>query len=208
MAQQRVNPTRMELLRLKKRTTLAERGHKLLKEKRDGLMREFLSLVREVRELRKRVDDRLGGAQRHFILAQAAMNPQAVRLVINLSGQRLEVRARERNVMGVRVPLFDIRGGDGTSEATAYPQWETSPELDLAQALFREVLPDLLKLAALEKAAQLLAQEIEKTRRRVNALEHVLLPQLSQTTRYIRMKLEEQGRAAIVTTMKVKQAIE
>lgn len=198
----------MELLRLKKRITLAKRGHKLLKEKRDGLMREFLVLVRDVRQLRQRVDERLGRALKHFTLAQATMDPQAVRLVVDLAKQQISVNITEKNVMGVQVPVFDINyGKDKATGKQQYSWWETSPELDVAQALFREVLPDLLKLATQEKAAQLLAQEIEKTRRRVNALEHVLIPQLSDTTRYIRMKLEEQGRAAIVTTMKIKQTI-
>jgi len=197
----------MELLRLKKRTALAERGHKLLKEKRDGLMREFLALVREVKELRRHVDEQLGVAMRHFTLAQAAMDPQAVKLVTALVQKQLSLSLTEKNVMGVRVPDYEISQQDKTDDEQEYPWWETSPELDVAQELFKKILPDLLKLAAQEKSAQLLAEEIEKTRRRVNALEHVLLPQLDETTKYIRMKLEEMGRAAIVTTMKVKQKI-
>lgn len=205
MAQQRVNPTRMELLRLKKRTTLAQRGHKLLKEKRDGLMQEFLLLIREVKELRAQVDNQLGEALRHFILAQAAMDPQAVRLLSLLKLHHVSATVNEKNVMGVVIPTFNVQHEEAQD---TYSWWETSPELDVALARFQAVLPLLLKLAAKEKAAELLAQEIEKTRRRVNALEHVLIPQLATTTKYIRMKLEEQGRAAVVTTMKVKQSID
>lgn len=194
----------MELLRLKKRATLAEKGHKLLKEKRDGLMREFLELVREVRDLRDKVDEKLAGALRHFTLAQAAMDPQAVRLVSLLKLQKVSVFVAEKNVMGVKVPDFET-AYDELDEK--YINWETSPELDIAMHDFREVLPLLLELASKEKAAELMAQEIEKTRRRVNALEHVLIPQQKQTIKYIGMKLEEQGRAAIITTMKIKEAI-
>lgn len=204
MTMQRVNPTRMELLKLKKRAVLAEKGHKLLKEKRDGLMREFLALIREVKEKRVVVDDQLGIALRHFMMAQAAMDPQAVRLVSKLKLQEIIVLGVIRNVMGVRIPEFTVTQKESGAQ---YPWWETSPELDVALEVFQSVLPLLLDLATKEKSAQLLAQEIEKTRRRVNALEHVLIPQLRSTAKFIRMKLEEQARAAIVTTMKVKQSI-
>jgi len=194
----------MELLRLKKRAALAQKGHKLLKEKRDGLMREFLVLVREVRKLREQVDEKLAGALRHFVLAQAAMDPQAVRMVSLLKLQNVSAAVVEKNVMGVRIPDFETAYEELGEK---YINWETSPELDIAMYDFREVLPLLLDLAAKEKAAELMAQEIEKTRRRVNALEHVLIPQQKQTIKYIGMKLEEQGRAAIITTMKVKESI-
>jgi len=194
----------MELLRLKKRTALARKGHKLLKEKRDGLMQEFLKLIREVKDLREQVDAELGQALRHFALAQAAMDPQAVRLVQLLKLQEVSVKVSEKNMLGVKIPDFDITQKES---GEMYPWWETSAELDFAYDKFKEVLPQLLKLASQEKAAELLAQEIEVTRRRVNALEHVLIPQQEATAKFIRMKLEEQGRAAIITTMKVKQAL-
>lgn len=189
---------------MKKRTVLAEKGHKLLKEKRDGLMREFLKIVKEVKDLRNKVDEQLAEALRHFSLAQAAMDPQAVRLMSLFELQKVSATVEEKNVMGVKIPDFET-----TYEETGerYANWETSPELDVAMRNFKEVLPQLLELASKEKAAELMAQEIEKTRRRVNALEHVLIPQQKQTIKYIGMKLEEQGRAAIVITMKVKEKI-
>lgn len=204
MAAIRVNPTRMELLRLRKRASLAQRGHKLLKEKRDGLMREFLKIVREVRALRHDVDQQLSGTLQHFTLAQASMLPQAVHVLSHLQLQSVSLQVRTRNIMGVQIPEFDIsqQKSDGS-----YPLWETSPELDVALATFNDLLPKLLELAAKEKAVELLAQEIEKTRRRVNALEHVLIPRLKETIRYIRMKLEEQERAAIVTVMSLKDVV-
>lgn len=204
MAHKRVNPTRMELLRLKKRMALAVKGHKLLKEKRDGLMREFLALVREVKALRTEVDEKLSIAQRYFGKAEAVMEKQMKGILSHLELQKVTARGVERNVMGVIIPDFEVSQEESESR---YPWWETSPQLDIALEKFREVLPKLLELTAKEKAAELLAQEIEKTRRRVNALEHVLIPELAQTTKFIRMKLEEQGRAAIITTMKVKESI-
>ncbi len=204
MAEAKVNPTRMELLRLKKREALAEKGHKLLKEKRDGLMREFLKLMRQVRQLRSQVDDRLAEALRHFTLAQASMDPQAVRLLPWLKLQRVSAWVSEKNIMGVIIPDFQTNYEEMGDK---YPNWETSPELDIALVWFKKVLPLLLELAAREKAAELMALEIEKTRRRVNALEHVVIPRQKQTIKYIEMKLEEQGRAAIITTMKVKESI-
>lgn len=205
MAQQKVNPTRMELLRLKKRTVLATKGHKLLKEKRDGLMQEFLALIKEVKEKRKIVDEQLGEALRQFMLAQASMDPQAVNMVSELKLQDISATGDIRNVMGVKIPEFTVKREESGAK---YPWWETSPQLDIALKKFQAVLPLLLELATKEKSARLLAQEIEKTRRRVNALEHVLIPQLQSSSKFIRMKLEEQARAATITTMKVKQGME
>ena len=205
MAEARVNPTRMELLRLKKRTQLAKKGHKLLKEKRDGLMQEFLKIIRNAQDLRREVDTELAEALKHFVIAQASMTPQAVHLVSYIQAQRASLKVDEKNVMGVKIPDFDV---ELTETGEKYGVWETSAELDHGMVAFKKVLPKLLELAAIEKSAQMLAQEIEVTRRRVNALEHVLIPQLSKTTKFIRMKLDEQERAAIITTMAVKSAIE
>lgn len=201
---QRINPTRMELLRLKKRTALAKKGHKLLKDKRDGLMREFLAIIRQAKDLRKEVDTLLGKAAEHFVLAQAAMPAPVTDIIQSIALFSIATTVQEKNIMGVRVPQFTI---DMQSKDEHYGIWETSAELDIAMNYFRDALPLLLKLATIEKAAQLMAQEIEKTRRRVNALEYVLLPQLKTQSKYIRMKLDENERAAIITTMAVKKSI-
>ena len=204
MAQQRVNPTRMELLRLKKRTRLAQKGHKLLKEKRDGLMQEFLKIIRRAQELRREVDAELSSTLQHFVFAQATMTPQAVRMVTRVRPQEAEVSVTEKNVMGVKIPQFEVQL---TERGEHYGVWETSAELDAGMEAFKITLPKLLELAAIEKSAQLLAAEIETTRRRVNALEHVLIPQLQTTTRYIRMKLGERERQAIITIMAIKKEV-
>lgn len=205
MADIRVNPNRMELLRLKKRAALATKGHKLLKEKRDGLMQEFLKLINDVKRLRAEVDRELADAMRAFVLAEASMVPQAVQMLKHLNVQSVSVSKEIKNVMGVHIPEFEVSVKD---TGQGFGEWETASELDTGMELFRKVLPKLMKLAAIEKSAELLAQEIEKTRRRVNALEYVLIPQLKETIRYIRMKLEEQERAAILTSMVVKGKIE
>ncbi len=200
-----VNPTRMELLRTKKRTQLATKGHTLLKDKRDGLMREFLSIVREAKKLRAQVDDLLALSLRHFVLAQASMLPEAIDIVKKLKPYEISLSVSEKILMGVKTPLFAI----SFSQKDEQPGlWETSRELDIALVSFQKLLPLLLQLATVEKTAELLAKEIEITRRRVNALEYVLLPQLKSVIKYIRMKLDEQERAAIMTVMVVKRNIQ
>ncbi|MBI3251373.1 MAG: V-type ATP synthase subunit D [Candidatus Andersenbacteria bacterium] len=201
---QRINPTRMELLRLKKRTALAAKGHKLLKDKRDGLMREFLAIIRQAKELRTQVDSLLGKAAEHFVLAQASMPAAVTDIIEAIALFSISTKVQEKNIMGVRIPQFTI---DMQESDEHYGIWETSAELDIAMGYFRQALPLLLTLASIEKAAQLMASEIEKTRRRVNALEYVLLPQLKTQSKYIRMKLDENERATIITTMAVKKSI-
>ncbi|OGY37234.1 MAG: hypothetical protein A3E36_01400 [Candidatus Andersenbacteria bacterium RIFCSPHIGHO2_12_FULL_45_11b] len=199
-----INPTRMELLRTKKRATLAKKGHKLLKDKRDGLMQEFLKIVRDAKDLRARVDELLSASLKHFVLAQASMQPQAVALLQSLRPYEISLSVSQKAMMGVTIPTFAV----SLQEKDEQPGvWETSRELDIALASFQTLLPLLLQLATVEKTAELLAQEIETTRRRVNALEYVLLPQLKTNIKFIRMKLDEQERAAIMTTMAVKRKI-
>lgn len=195
----------MELLRLKKRAALATKGHKLLKDKRDGLMQEFLKIIREAKSLRERTDSLLAQAMQHFVLAQGSMLPEAIELLKSLQPYEVSLSVAEKNVMGVRIPEFDINFRESGQK---YSVWETSAELDIAMKSFQELLPLLLQLATIEKSAELLAQEIETTRRRVNALEYVLIPQLKSTIKYIRMKLDEQERAAIITSMVLKANIE
>lgn len=198
----RISPTRMELLRTKKRTQLATKGHKLLRDKRDGLMREFLSIVREAKSLRAQVDELLLGSLKHFLFAQASMLPEAVAIVRTLTPYEISLEVSERITMGVKAPEFTVSLTTNNEQPGV---WETSRQLDVALVSFQKLLPLLLKLATVEKTAELLAKEIEVTRRRVNALEYVLLPQLKSLIKYIRMKLDEQERAAIMTVMNVKR---
>ncbi|MBS4022265.1 MAG: V-type ATP synthase subunit D [Dethiobacter sp.] len=202
-----VNPTRMELNRLKGRMKMAQRGHKLLKDKRDELMRKFLELIRENKDLRIKVEAQLSRSFANFLLARAVMSGETLEEAIMYPKAKLELEATTANVMSVHVPRFTSPNGDGDSDAYPYGFANTSGELDTSIATLSAVLPSLIHLAELEKAVYLLADEIDKTRRRVNALEHVLIPQLAHTVKYIRMKLDENERGALTRLMKIKDII-
>lgn len=204
----RVNPTRMELNRLKKRLAMAARGHKLLKDKRDELMRQFLILVRKNKELREEVEGRLARSFQKFMLARAVMSAEAVEEAIMFPQVQLEVKMETQNIMSVHCPKLTWQQV-GEASASIYPYGfaETSGELDDSINTLSELLPRLLELAEVEKAVNLLADEIERTRRRVNALEYVMIPELQKTVRYITMKLDENERANLTRLMKVKDIV-
>lgn len=200
-----VNPTRMELTRLKKKLATATRGHKLLKDKRDELMRLFLERVRENQALRRKVEQGIGAANQGFLLARAGMQEQALNTALLVPKQQVSIQCETENVMSVEVPRFTFhtrtpQKGDMFPYGFAF----TSSDLDGAVEALAEVFPAMLQLAQSEKTCQLMAAEIEKTRRRVNALEHVMIPQLQETIRYIAMKLDENERSTQVRLMKVK----
>ena len=205
MAQLNVNPTRMELTRLKKSLATALRGHKLLKDKRDELMRQFLDIVRENKRLRERVEAQLAQANQYMAVAGAVMQREALASALLMPKQGVTLEIGTKNVMSVDIPTFATKTrtsseGDIYSYGYAY----TSGDLDKAVSILSAALPDLLKLAEHEKAAQLMASEIEKTRRRVNALEYVMIPNYQDTIRYITMKLDENQRSNLTRLMKVK----
>ena len=200
-----VNPTRMELSRLKKKLNTATRGHKLLKDKRDELMRQFLDRVRENRKLRLEVEAGIRAANQEFMLARAGMQDAVLNTALLAPKQQVTLECQVENVMSVEVPQFTFhtrtpQQGDMFSYGFAF----TSGDLDGAVEALAAVFPAMLRLAESEKACQLMAAEIEKTRRRVNALEHVMIPQLQETIRYISMKLDENERSTQARLMKVK----
>lgn len=205
MAIMRVNPTRMELTRLKKRLKVARRGHKLLKDKRDELMKKFLDLVRRNKELREKVEEMIMKVHERFLIARAVMSSEGLEGALMFPKQSISLEASTRNVMSVDVPVLDFKTSS-LDESDIYPYGfaTTSGELDGAIKTLSDILPHMLELAQMEKSAQLLADEIEKTRRRVNALEYVLIPQLSETIKYITMKLDENERGNLTRLMKVK----
>ena len=205
MAGTQVNPTRMELTRLKQKLQTAVKGHRLLKDKRDELMREFLDLVRLNMELRLKVEEGIGGANRNFVLAKAGMSEETLRAALMAPKQEVILKQGSKNVMSVDIPVFDYdtRTAD-QNDIYSYGFAFTSSDLDGAVHSLAEVLPDMLKLAETEKSCQLMAAEIEKTRRRVNALEHVIIPETQEGIRYITMKLDENERSTQVRLMKVK----
>ncbi len=204
-----VNPTRMELANQKKKLATAMRGHKLLKDKRDELMRQFLDLVRENRALREKVEAGIEAANKNFVLARAATSDQVLNTALLAPKQEVDLEMKERNVMSVNVPVFEYKmrsadAGDIYSYGFAF----TSSDLDDAVKSLADLLPDLLRLAEVEKSCQLMATEIEKTRRRVNALEHVMIPDAQEKIKYITMKLDENERSTQVRLMKVQDMIE
>lgn len=205
MAVMNVNPTRMELSRLKKRLVTASRGHKLLKDKRDELMRQFLDLVRENKKLRIEVEEKIKSADAHFSYAGSVMQREVVGTALMAPKQEISLEVNYKNVMSVEVPEYTVKTRTSSaSDIYSYGFAYTYSELDEAVYSLAELLPDLLKLAECEKSAQLMASEIEKTRRRVNALEHVMIPQLKETIKMITMKLDENERSNQTRLMKVK----
>ncbi len=208
MAKRQINPTRMELTRLKRKLATAMRGHKLLKDKRDELMRQFLELVRQNMALREKVEAGINAASGNFALARAAMQDAALNTALLVPGQEIQLQAGERNVMSVNIPKFtyDFRSKDQSS-IYSYGLSFTSGDLDDAVKSLSDILPDMIRLAEMERGCQLMAAEIEKTRRRVNALEYVLIPQMRETIKYITMKLDENERGTQIRLMKVKDMV-
>lgn len=205
MASVQITPTRMELKKLQTKYNTARRGHKLLKDKRDELMRRFLDVVREDKDIRARVEKRLAGAYGSFTVASAVTSPNMLREALICPKREAELDVSLKNMMSVNVPSFsmDVKAS-ATTGRTNYGFAFTSGELDASILELSEVLEDMLRMAELEKTAQLLAQEIEKTRRRVNALEYILIPQYLESMKAIKMKLDENERGNTTRLMKVK----
>ena len=205
MAKTHVNPTRMELTKLKKKLSTAIRGHKLLKDKRDELMRQFLELVRENKALREKVEQGIANANKNFVLARSAMPEEVLNVALLAPRQEVYLQADTQNVMSVEIPKFEYHTKTA-DENDIYPYGFafTSSDLDDAVKSLHDILPDMLRLAEVEKSCQLMAAEIEKTRRRVNALEHVMIPEMQENIKYIVMKLDENERSTQIRLMKVK----
>jgi V/A-type H+-transporting ATPase subunit D len=200
-----VNATRMELTKQKRKLATSSRGHKLLKDKRDELMKQFLDLVKENRALRKKVEDALMKAHGSFTVASALMGPEMMEQSLLYPKQSVELGMNYKNIMSVNVPMYDFRTKSADSgELYPYGFANTSCELDDAVDALSGIFQDMLKLAQIEKACQLMAEEIEKTRRRVNALEYVVIPDCQAKIKSITMKLDENERNNTIRMMKVK----
>lgn len=205
MARLNVNPTRMELSRLKKSLAVAIKGHKLLKDKRDELMRQFLELVRENMELRVKVEEKISKANKAFTVASSVMQREVLSSALLMPKQQVQLEVSTRNVMSVDIPVFETTTKSGNEgDVFSYGYAFTSGDLDSSVEELSEALRDMLELAEKEKSAQLMAAEIERTRRRVNALEHVMIPNYQDTIKYITMKLDESARSTTTRLMKVK----
>lgn len=210
MTRLNVTPTRMNLNTLKKRLATSKRGYKLLKDKQDELMRQFLEKIRENKRLREEVESDLKESSKGFLMASSFMSPEFLEEAVSFPTQKIGVDIKVKNVMSVRIPQMEFKIDKGGNEnASMYPYGlaQTSADLDLAIKGLNKVMDKLLTLAELEKSTQLMADEIEGTRRRVNALEYRTIPDLEETIKYIRAKLEENERATISRLMKVKDII-
>lgn len=204
MARLNVNPNRMELSRIKKRLVVAIRGHKLLKDKQDALIKAFLERAREGKVLREQLEKELANCYKSFLLARAQTLPSMLEQALMVSGAHCNLYMTVQNVMSVMVPVYEV---EQCGSAVNYGFAATPGSLDVALERFAGLIPRLIELAAKEKAISLMAAEIEKTRRRVNALEHVLIPNFSETIRYITMKLDEQERSTLSRLMKIKDIV-
>ncbi|MDO4396350.1 MAG: V-type ATP synthase subunit D, partial [Clostridia bacterium] len=200
-----VNPTRMMLTSLKKRLKTATRGHKLMKDKRDELMKEFLELARENGRLRQEVEEKLADVYKNFTVASAIMSSEVMEESLMFPKQGVMLEVGNRNIMSVDVPVFTFKTtAEDPTNIFPYGFARTTGELDNAISALSDLFPLMLELAAKEKETSLLAAELEKTRRRVNALEYVMIPRLTATIKYIQMKLDENERGNQTRLMKVK----
>ena len=209
MARLNVNPTRMELSKLKIRLNTAARGHKLLKDKQDELMRQFIEMVKQNKKLREKVEEKLQNSFKDFLLARGVMSDEMLENAVAYPKEEISLNVKTKNIMSVNVPEMTFVKKN-TDESNIYPYGfaQTSADLDDAIAGLNDIMLELLELAQIEKACQLMADEVEKTRRRVNALEYMTIPQLKETIRFIQMKLDENERASITRLMKVKSMMQ
>lgn len=205
MAKLNVNPTRMELTRLKAKLKTAVKGHKLLKDKQDELMRIFIEMIKQNKEMRQKTEEKVENSLKNFLLARSLMDNESFEEAVFLPKMEYKVNMTKRNVMSVRIPelsLDEKLSNPDLTDIYPYSYLTTSSELDDAVYELNGIMPELIKLAELEKSCQLMADEIEKTRRRVNALEYMTIPQLEETIKFIRMKLDENDRSTTIRLMK------
>jgi len=205
VAELNVNPTRMELARIKKSLAVATKGHRLLKDKRDELMRQFLNIMREAKDLREEVEKGLKAANKSLAIAGSVLQREVINSAFLLPKQEVSLEVEKKNIMSVDVPVFKTKMRTSSeSDIFSYGYAFTGGDLDFAVSSLAEILPQMLRLAELEKSAEMLAGEIERTRRRVNALEYVMIPDYRDTIKRITMKLDEAERSNTVRLMKVK----
>ena len=199
-----ISPTRMELMRLKKRLSIAIRGHKLLKNKLDELIRIMLTLVKDALQLRKKTDDKFAEANRYMAVAGSSTSPETLNAALMVSERRMIIDLKYRQIFNIKVPEFSAQSTKG---ASSYGFAQTSVGLDFALDIFDKTVKQLIELSEKEKKIQLIGDEIQKTRRRVNALEYILIPNIEETLKYIRMKLEERERDNQTQLMRVKDVV-
>ncbi len=200
----KVAATRMELMQLKKRVKLAYKGHKLLKDKQDQLVREFFSIIDSYKSLRKDVEEKLKKAYSAIILTRTVMNDSELENALFLPVKKVNLTEKLKNVMSVKIPIFKVEIEENPE---SYSKITTAADLDIAVETFANIAKDLINLSQIENEVKLLAEEIEVTRRRVNALEYVLIPELELKIRFVTMKINEMERSNLVRIMKIKDIV-
>lgn len=203
-----INPTRMELLKLKQREKLAVKGHSLLKEKRNALIMEFFNILERVKGSRDEVSLKLQEAYQDLTAAQVMMGDLSVKKAAMSVTESVDVDIDSRSIMGVVVPVVESEISQRTIVERGYGFMDTSVKLDEAARKFEESIQLIIELGEIEKTIMLLASEIESTKRRVNALEHIIIPRLENTVKYIEMRLEEMERESFVRLKMVKKSME
>lgn len=203
-----IKPTRMELLKLRKRVLLAEKGHKLLKEKRDALITEFLIIIKEVRNCRRKMEKELASSFKALTAAKALLGLRTVTQLSNVTDQDITLDLKTRNIMGVTVPVINIPETTRKMTERGYGLFDTSAQLDEAAYNFESSLKIIVQLVEIEETVRRLALEVEKTKRRVNALEYIVIPRLKATVKYIQMHLDEMARDSFLRLKKIKAVLE
>ncbi len=206
MARINVNPTRMELKKLKARLKTAQRGHKLLKDKTDEMVRRFSAVVRENKQLRDEVEKDVVAVLKQFSTARSFLSKEEIELAFSMPSVSVDLSCGTKNIMSVNTPLLELKE-KCSDQIYPYSFVGVTSEADLSVALMGKVLVKLVKLAETEKTTMMLADEIEKSKRRVNALEYVMIPDLEETIAYITMKLDENERGSLTRLMKVKDML-
>jgi V/A-type H+-transporting ATPase subunit D len=205
---QNVKPTRMELLKLRRRVKLANKGHKLLKEKRDALISEFMVVIRDYKESRRRAEEHLKGAFQDLLMAEVLMGPREIEQIGAISARDISLGVMVRNIMGVSVPVMETGELVRKVHERGYGLLSTNAKLDDAAKNFEEALSLIVKLAEVEESVRRIAQEVEKTKRRVNALEYIVIPRLKATIKHIEMRMEEIERESFLRLKKIKASLE
>ena len=205
---QNVKPTRMELLKLKKRVKLADKGHKLLKEKRDALISEFMLVIKEYREARKNAEEKLKVAFYNLLIAEVLLGSRDIEQISGITLRDIELNFMIKNIMGVSVPIMKIENLVRRVNERGYGFLGTNAKLDDAAKSFEESTLLIVKLAEVEESVRRIAEEVEKTKRRVNALEYIVIPRLKATIKHIEMRMEEIERESFLRLKKIKASLE
>ncbi|MBW2182523.1 MAG: V-type ATP synthase subunit D [Deltaproteobacteria bacterium] len=203
-----IKPTRMELLKLRKRVLLAEKGYKLLKEKRDALISEFLLIIKEVRKCRRKMERELASSFKTLTAAKALIGTRTVKQISHITDQNISLDLKTRNIMGVTVPVINIPETKRKMTERGYGLFDTSTQLDEAAYNFEKAIQAVVQLAEIEETVKRLALEVEKTKRRVNALEYIVIPRLKVTAKYIQMHLDEMARDSFLRLKKIKAVLD